>query len=223
MNKKLERLIAQSDIVSFDIFDTLIYRKCGNYKGVFALVAQKMEEPEEFVTDRIRAERIARKKKKTEITIEDIYAEMKGKEASWNRTCIATEKATELEMCVQNPEMKDIFDYCHKNRKQIIIITDMYLDKKTIVEILTICGYRDYDKIYISSVCGEKKSDGKIFKRILSELNIPANTMLHIGDNWKSDYFMPKIKGIKTYWYKDGMKSELPRGRSSDIMGKREL
>ena len=126
-------------------------------------------------------------------------------------------------MCVQNPEMKDIFDYCHKNRKQIIIITDMYLDKKTIVEILTICGYRDYDKIYISSVCGEKKSHGKIFKRILSELNIPANTMLHIGDNWKSDYFMPKIKGIKTYWYKDGMKSEIPRGRSSDIMGKREL
>ena len=67
---------------SFDIFDTCIIRTCGYPHNVFDLLAiavlgnkSSNSLRADFVNIRISAEASARKKKQSEVTLEDIYQE----------------------------------------------------------------------------------------------------------------------------------------------------
>ena len=92
MNKKLKALIGECDVISFDIFDTLIKRKCGKPSGVFDLVAEELVAFEQrtdangtakdsfknsFRQNRIAAEKKVRKKKgRSEVSLAEIYDEL---------------------------------------------------------------------------------------------------------------------------------------------------
>jgi hypothetical protein len=53
------------------------------------------------------------------------------------------------------------------------------------------------DKLYVSCDIGKRKSTGRLFQHVLeSELG----KLVHIGDNYASDYSMPKKLGIKALW-----------------------
>ena len=67
-----------------------------------------------------------------------------------------------------------------------------------ISSILKSCGYNlDGVNVYVSSEYALTKRTGKLFKKVLELEGVKANEVLHLGDNWRSDWFRPTLIGMK--------------------------
>lgn len=194
--------IISKDIVSFDIFDTLIKRTVTKPNEVFDIVESEFNKNKEnkikdFKKYRIEAEKECRASSlKEEITFDEIYEQLKGRYAKDTLECLKKiEINVEINVCKFNKEIKEVYDWCIKNNKRIIITSDMYLDRETICKILANNGI-SYEKLYLSSEIGLTKRSGSIFNYVLADLNIKRSQIIHIGDNKKSDFVSPLSKGI---------------------------
>lgn len=209
--------IENAEIVSFDIFDTLVKRDVEEPEYVHFLVGQKFTEEtgkafEKYVQCRERAEFAARKKAMgSEITISEIFDQIQDIPSMDKKLLIQLEQDLEYKICYQNLDMKRVYDIAYSMGKHIVITSDMYLPEDLINHILEKCGYRGYEKIYLSSSYGVTKSSGELFKYLRKDYNETNSRILHIGDNVKSDFYRAKqnrIKSIlnmkrkKVYFYK---------------------
>lgn len=196
--------ISSYDYVSFDVFDTLIVRNVAQPTDVFECVNRRFKKTgiiiEDFVKKRIDAERTAVKYKKSEeICLSEIYHYMNIDE-SHKQIAMEYEIEAEADVCIANGEFKDVLYYCKTESKKVIITSDMYLPTKVMAEILKRNGIH-YDYLFVSSEIGLRKSTGHIYDYIIGELNISKSSLIHIGDNTLSDYFIPILKGIKAVRY----------------------
>ncbi|MCM1294202.1 MAG: HAD-IA family hydrolase [Muribaculaceae bacterium] len=189
--------VCKAEIISFDIFDTLLFRPYVRPIDLFLHMEKVFNKPF-FMNARIHAEKHARDKSTREdITLDEIYAEldsqfqdMKQRELDW-----------EYMVLTPNMEMKSVWDFAKQHGKKIIVTSDMYLPTEFIKRVLQKNGFGDYDKLYVSGDVGKTKSTGTLFEYIIKELNIRADKILHIGDNKKSDYQNPRRHGIKSVLY----------------------
>ena len=116
----------------------------------------------------------------------------------------------EREMCsiVLNKEALATLKKLKENGKKIIAISDMYFSEKDIRSILEHVGILDYfEKIFVSSEFNMTKADGKLYKQVVKELKIEPNNILHIGDNLHSDIAMAKKNGIFCVHYNNSANS----------------
>ena len=61
------------------------------------------------------------------------------------------------------------------------------------------CGYDLTNvHIYVSSEYALTKRTGNLFKKVLEIEGVKANEVLHTGDNLRSDWFRPKLIGMKS-------------------------
>lgn len=95
-------------------------------------------------------------------------------------------------------EIKDLYDYAVSLRKEVMIISDMYLPADFIGEILYANGYMSHSKLYVSSATGVLKSTGNMFRFVLKNTGYRTQDVLHIGDNILGDYICPKSLKIKS-------------------------
>lgn len=197
--KKLEKY----EYISFDIFDTLIKRNISNPTDIFTIVEMKYNDNndnnkiDDFKNVRILCERECRKENSNEITLDMIYDKISNK---YNKKIADELKKIEQDIEIaftqqnNNDTVLSIYKWAIKNRK-VIITSDMYLPKNVIENILSKCNIK-YDKLYLSSDIGKKKSTSELFRYIIKDLSISANQIIHIGDNKHSDYDMAKEAGI---------------------------
>lgn len=201
MNNKVKKLIDHCELISFDIFDTLVNRMCKTPADVFSLVAQQYElSAEKFQNDRILAEKVAREESQDgEIQLEDIYRHL---EQNYSNTSelMQAEIAMEYSICYPNTEMTSLFQYACQN-KTVILTSDMYLSEPVIEKILKKCCISGYHKLFLSSTLKKTKHAGNLFTYVLEYCRVRPEQMLHIGDNLKSDYLIPKSKSIQTFRY----------------------
>ena len=127
----LTKDLLQYDVVSFDIFDTLILRPFAKPADLFMLVGKRLKRAE-FYRIRTDAERRARedamhRNGNTEVTIYDIYAIIEERTGLPKELGVQTEFQTELDYCFANPYMKRIFRLLQEQGKPIVIVSDMYL------------------------------------------------------------------------------------------------
>lgn len=197
-------------IVSFDIFDTLIVRNVSIPETVFELVKNRYNEehsecklPDHFSKLRIAAERNTRKKAGIrEITLEEIYSNLDEINDCQKKEVSRIEIELECAICQPNYEMQFFFKKLVEKDIPIIIISDMYLSREIIGRILKKCGYSGYKKLYVSSEIGDTKASGILFEKVMDDMQIRGEELLHIGDNIRGDYWNPKRKGIKTFLYR---------------------
>ena len=105
----------------------------------------------------------------------------------------------ELKVCKANKSALDFFNVCKDSGKRIVIISDMYLDCSTISTLLQNCGYNlDGVNVYVSSEYALTKRTGNLFKKVLEIEGVKSNEVLHLGDNLRSDWFRPKLIGMKS-------------------------
>ena len=208
MTKRLKKLIDSCSIVSFDIYDTLLFRACGKPEGVFELVAEENRiDPHLFLLHRVEAEKKARENSnQKEITLEQIYQEMTYMDEYDQVTLLNAEKRIEQNIVYANKDIYELYQYALKYKK-VILVSDMYLNIDTIKSALKNAGVDDYSELYLSSDIGFKKSNGELFDIVLQTEKIKAGELLHIGDNIKSDFIKPKEKGIQTFLYRPGGKN----------------
>lgn len=192
------------DVISFDVFDTLVNRYVGKPKEIFTLMEHELcskygNKFSGFSQKRIQAEKEARNLSKyDEVTLEEIYACL---DADNKQQLMLLEKTMEIELSCKNEEMYHLYNKFLQNGNTIVICSDMYLDRATIEDILLKNGYTGYKKLYLSSEIKKRKSDGKLYLELIHDLQINPKKVIHIGDNFKSDYLQAMKQGLSTYHY----------------------
>lgn len=220
--KKVEDLVEELkeyEIISFDIFDTAIFRKVENPSDVFTIIAYEMGH-NEFENIRRKAERKARElnqkqKGYREVTLSEIY-EILNKNYNIDLKWKEREIELEIELSVVNPYIYSVYEKMVSLGKTIIFMSDMYLPSEVIAEILQKNGYSNYEKLYISNEHRINKGDGELQKIVLSDYE--GRKIVHIGDNFKSDVDKSKMAGLDAI-YNPTQKLKFCEGNMDNISG----
>lgn len=214
--EELKQLILSPEIrcISFDIFDTLILRPFFKPTDLFSLLNPRLDALlgaaflYDFAELRIQAERQARlnigkEYRYEDVTLQEIYDEL----AQQNhfspdvvQTLMREEQELEVRFCTARQKLKEIYDLAVFLRKEVICISDMYLDRYTIEQILNKNGYTNINKLFIS--CEERltKASGHLYEEVLKRLNIQPEQLLHIGDNWNSDIAAARARKLSAFF-----------------------
>lgn len=188
------------DIVSFDVFDTLLLRVVEKPLDVFNFVGEKIG-CMNFADIREKAELEARRiNGGDEVTIKDIYREVYQRKHIDINAAMIEEMACEEAFCVANPYMLAVYKQLIADGKIIIATSDMYLSSSFIRRLLHRAGYTKIDHIYVSCEHRTTKSTGGLFRVVMNELGKEAN-YAHIGDNYESDVLGCQKMGWQGFHY----------------------
>ncbi len=201
-------------VVSFDIFDTLIFRNARKSTDVFSYMYERNREyfpeyteQEDWVNLRKHVEGKKRRENKvkfdySEVTIEEIYSGLP--ETYDSKTLMNIEYEEEKKTCFLNKEIAGLIEYIHLElRLEIILVSDMYWGKDKICELLDYCGMdMSYvEDVFVSSDYKASKRIGNLYNVVLEKEKLLAHQMFHIGDNYYSDVGVPKHMGINACLY----------------------
>ena len=197
--EQLWEKIEKYDVISFDIFDTLLTRKVYEPGDVFSLLDREYEGwyPFTFSCERARAEREL--SGQGEPDIYHIYDQM-GK----NNPCLSNEDCQELlrgelgkERLVLTPRKRMVkcLRDCVRGGKRVVLVSDMYLPGSILRGILGESGITQYEKLFVSCDYGVSKKQG-LFKRVREYIG--NDTCLHIGDSRECDGMAEK-EGMDTF------------------------
>lgn len=191
-------------LVSFDIFDTVLIRKCGLPENIFYLLANRLYLDnralrEAFLLWRRQAEQQARHRlPKTDVSLAQIYNDvsLSGFADYTPQQMLNAEMRIERENLIANPAVKELIEKKREQGYRICFISDMYLDSNTLSDILQRegCLLND-EKVYVSCEYNARKSNGKLFDIVRKELQ--PSEWLHFGDHSVSDVKIPQRKSIR--------------------------
>lgn len=195
-----------NDVISFDVFDTLILRPFDNPKSVFHILGEKNKCPG-FKRYRELAEKLARKEafEKTgshEVTLRDIYEKINRFVVLDIEKAMQYEIETELDLTFANPYMQNVYREAKNLGKKVIAVSDMYLPKDVIKKMLEKCGYNEFDDIIISNDYGASKRTTQLYQIVKQKFGGDLN-YIHIGDNYVSDNLSAQKSGITSVYYKN--------------------
>ncbi len=221
----IKKVLDDIDVVSFDIFDTIFERDIDPPDKVKEIVARDLllllrerynieTSPFEILRLRDCIERELRQKaisqgKDFECNYIDIVKRIVESligtfDYKLYQEIIEKEIDVESDVLYVKNGMVDLLGWFKENKKRIIAISDMYLDKKHVAELLKRKDINCFfDNIYISSENGICKYSGRLFKHVIREEMIVPSRMLHIGDNRISDHRAPAKLGINTIYLFD--------------------
>lgn len=203
---EFKKMIEDKKVVSFDIFDTLLLRNVLVPKDIFKILDKEVKEKyniDNFYNIRISSESESRTRKNNyEVKLDEIYKKISDKIAIPVEDIRQRELELEKDFICVNPFMYNLFDYCIRQKKKVILISDMYLPKKFIDELLKNCGYSNYDENYVSCEIRKSKYQGDLFEYVKDKKKIDVKDWIHVGDNEYSDINNAIKHGITTYHYK---------------------
>lgn len=197
----LFKKLSEYDVVSFDIFDTLILRPLARPTDLFYLLESRNGMFNFIELRRLAEERARQKTTKPnyEVDIYDIYDELSRYYKIDKDKAIIDEINTEMDLCYANPYIKQVYDKLEKSGKTIIAVSDMYIPEKLMKKILNSCGY-NIQNIFVSCDYGVSKLNGLLQKKAMNLIGTNFK-YIHIGDNYNSDIFGSKKAGWDAYHY----------------------
>ena len=209
--KRMADRLETYDVISFDVFDTLILRKVAEPADVFYALQEKFDYPD-FRRVRIEAEQQARRKRHAqfgdyEVSFEEIWAEaerMTGIDAALG---MRVEFETEIQFAAGNPYFQKVIADLVRRGKRMIVCSDMYLGKERIRELLLHCGYPEFSAYYVSCDYRKSKYDGSLYDVIRRE---SAARIIQVGDDPGSDVRQAHRKGFASLHYQNVTKADSP-------------
>lgn len=202
------------DLVSFDIFDTLLLRGVSKPTDIFEIVWKESKEkginilditPTEFIKLRIECERRARNKAyNREVNLEQIYKELPTFVVSDLQQLMQTEVEVEQRYCYKNFDIYELVEGLEQAGKTMVLLSDMYLSVNQIKSLLLYneIDIGKFDSIIVSNEERCSKQTGELYEVLFSRYsNVSKDRIIHIGDNKSSDYEQAKEKGIDSIHY----------------------
>ena len=194
------------DVISFDVFDTLIFRPFSKPQDLFFIIGGELDLLN-FYNIRIDAEKNLRERRSTagipyEITLFDIYKEINYYNGLDIQLGMETEIRNELKYCYANPYMQYVFNALKANGKRIVLTTDIYLPYDVLERILKKCNFIGYEKLFVSCEYGCTKKDGQLFDIVINYVG-KDKQIIHVGDNERSDVKEAQNKGINSILYEN--------------------
>ena len=205
--KRIQHLLSKVDVVSFDIFETLIQRVTSSDEELFQLVGQILSHEghnfnKDFSQLRIEAQIEASKHvPHSEPTIDEIYEFIHLPDTCDRNHAKDIELKLHKDVCLADPFMKRMLKIAEYQNKTIIATSDMYLTSNVIRDILNSNGLEGVSRIFVSCEIRKSKRQGDIFQDIITKLGIPASKIMHIGDSKRGDFLQPLLHGLKAFRY----------------------
>ncbi|MDR9826768.1 HAD-IA family hydrolase [Vibrio sp. FNV 38] len=194
------------DIISFDIFDTLVRRShyVPDY-AKFKLGKQLVEEglftcPHEFVKARNDAEFKVRQDKKFQgdVNINESYQKLASLQ-NWPlekaEHYADLEFAYDLEMIESKDEVVDVLNQLIGMGKEVYIISDTYYTEYQILLMLRKAGVTNGYQLFVSCEMGLRKDNGTMWAHMSEKLK-DKTRFVHIGDNAVADAQLPGDFGL---------------------------
>lgn len=211
---KYKIMFGGCNVISFDIFDTLVIRPFWEPKDLLFFVGMRcgklIKNVDTFVSMRLEAEDKRRLMAKTlhknreDVTLGEIYDYM-GSAFNLSKSALAEikkcEEGTELFFCRARTAGKELYDLAKFTGKKVVLTSDMYLEKNLIEKILKQCGYAGYDGLFLSSDYRKLKITGSLFQEVLKITGERAESVMHIGDNWNSDKIAAEKAGMQALFF----------------------
>ena len=205
MLKEIRKSVETADLVCFDIFDTLITRKVLHPVDVFQLVEDmipsRLSMQFDFKARRVAAEQAAYKHASGgQAELRDIYTILA---SELSLTQVQSENLMRLELeaeqllTVPRADVREFLLELHRSGKKLLLVSDMYLTAEQLRTLLTTCGYPEDLPIVVSCETGKSKGDGSLWEKVVQEH--PGETIVHIGDNRRSDYQNAMAAGVKAF------------------------
>lgn len=195
--------------ISFDVFDTLIQRPFRQPSDVFCMLEDRWQKENRrclhsFAAARAEADASARawtRDTRADIPLTAIYDAMRltaGASEDCTDAMCQAERDAEIDFSLPRRTGVQLYELAKALGKRVILISDMYLDRETITAMLNKAGVSDWDAFFLSSEENALKWNGELYRKALEKLRIPADDVLHIGDNWHNDCLKPRELGLHT-------------------------
>jgi hypothetical protein len=174
-------------IQTFDLFDTLVARRCGTGADLHKIMGRRVHNPDfpalrQSVEDRLWVA--------GNYTFADIYDAL-GYETGW--PAVVLEQLMMLELALEWENLFPIAEIVARVRPGDLVVTDMYLPEPFLRHVLDEkCGLVDVGL----HATNHGKYHGTVWPVLLEEYDIEY----HCGDNRRSDVEIPRTFGILTQW-----------------------
>ena len=216
-------VIADAEIISFDVFDTLLMRYVAKPSHVNEIIRIKLADllgrDIDFPTLRIKAENLAREIKGGDVTLDDVYksfATLTDFDAQTCQKIRELEISTEVKLCTPREEVVAIFRDAQALGKKIWLISDMYMQSHDLRRLLTKCGVENFDRLLISCETELRKDTAAIWDHLAAKNFNAPEKLTHLGDNETSDMQLPCDRNFGVYHLMSAFNlfSQVPFGRS---------
>ncbi|SKB94927.1 hypothetical protein SAMN06296386_11033 [Lachnospiraceae bacterium] len=198
---KLYEIIESSDVISFDLFDTLVMRKTKSYVDLFDLMELRLRDMGIYIPDFAKL-RLHVEKDLSRIVsprLEQIYERLL---VVVGGNFITASELAEMEwdmdfnLFIVRDEVREVFCSVVSNGKRVVITTDSYYSRKQIEKILIRFGLTGYNELFVSCEYGTAKTQDlyNFLKKAY-----PGRSILHIGDDEYADFEKAKCNGLKAY------------------------
>jgi FMN phosphatase YigB (HAD superfamily) len=215
--RRIQRRAAAIELVSFDVFDTLLRRqvdppersKIPSAQAIARLLAERGRPRtlEEVLAARRRVgDTLCEAATRTgadpdchirpwfRVLLADLL-QAEPDEGDVDRL-VEVECQAETLTCEANPGMIEAVRAVRAEGKRVIFISDSYLDEGQITRLLDHCGYAGLlDAGYASCRCGLLKRTGRLFQHVLKQEGISPKRWLHVGDNRLADVVACRRQG----------------------------
>ena len=215
-------------VISFDIFDTLVTRPFLRPTDLFICLNEDYREMTknigiDFSKIREDCEVLARtnayNENREEITLDEIYDVIK-EEYNISEDIIENLKQKEINLelkyCKKRETAYSIYKLAKYLGKRVICTSDMYLPIDIIKKIIEDNGFF-VDEIYLSDEIMKTKGIGTLYDYVLEQEKISAKQMIHIGDNYKTDYENSVKKGIVGIYFPKTTDLMLDRNHTNNL------
>lgn len=196
--RELCGLIDGHDVVSVDLFDTLIMRRPLFPADVYEIVDLRLREKgidlEDFPKRRLEAEKELCKS--TFPTLLEIYRYILQKYAITGvraEELARTEWETDRDLAVPREALCELLQAAHRQGKPVYIVSDTFYTKAQLAQLLAHCGFTGYTDILSS--CEHRTGKTQRLFEALRE-RIPGKTCLHIGDSADADVESAERSGL---------------------------
>lgn len=204
------------EVLSTDLFDTLLWRKTAEPVDAFVLVGHRLEQagllaryltPEVFAELRSDAEIRARKALKArsdliEVDLTQIYDQFGDRvwrPGTKREAAIDVELEVERDLLVPDLDVAGLFHAAFERGKRLIAVSDTYFPEDFLRSVLALppLGSVRFDRLFVSNRYGRGKGEG-LFETVVKEMGCPPERILHLGDNEDADVTAPQELGIRT-------------------------
>lgn len=208
--RELKEQIQRAEVVSFDLFDTLVMRQTLYPEDIADYVDRSLQEQgifiEKFCKRRLKSEKELSKQGSPFLM--EIYEKMLSELTYMEADRNLAENLAELEwkidfsLMVPREEMCSLFRNTVSEGKKVYIVSDTYYRKEQLIEILKKCEIPEYEDILASSDyrTGKRQNLFAVLKG-----REKGKRCLHVGDDLVADQESARAQGLETCLIPSGL------------------
>lgn len=210
---------SDADVLSFDLFDTILLRGPESERRRFAWIARECarglalegvgRSPAHLLRSRLDVQSAAYRALEAvnpngDVRLADLHqrqADLLGLPAKAIPILLDAELAAERRFSCANAALVGALRDLRKAGRRVIAISDTYYSEADLRRLLAdMLGPLPFDAIYASSDWNATKKNGELFARVLQAENVAPGAILHWGDDCRADRIMAAAKGLRVHW-----------------------